>query len=142
MTWVFSMRSAISARENCGWNEAQIHIMHWLQRSSLKTARAWRLKEALRRVYKSAPDRATAKTLLMRWISWARHCRLAPFMKLGATIRDDLTGILWHFELGLPNGQVEAFNAQMQAVKAPGVCQGSCPRSHAASWSGISCSPG
>jgi len=36
------------------WNAAQIHTMHWLQRSSLKTARAWRLKEALRRIYETA----------------------------------------------------------------------------------------
>ena len=100
------------------WNARQIDTMHWLQRSSLKTARAWRLKEALRRIYETAPDRATATPLLMRWISWARRCRLTPFKKLGATVRDHLTGILRHFDTGLSNGQVEAFNAQIQAAKA------------------------
>lgn len=100
------------------WNAAQIHTMHWLQRSSLKTARAWRLKEALRRIYETTPNRAMAEPLLKRWISWARRCRLTAFKKLGATIRDHLAGILRHFDTGLSNGQVEAFNAQIQAAKA------------------------
>lgn len=30
------------------WKRDQINTMYWLQRSGLKTARAWRLKEALR----------------------------------------------------------------------------------------------
>ncbi|HSV86794.1 MAG TPA: transposase, partial [Levilinea sp.] len=30
------------------WRGEQIQAMHWLQRSGLKTARAWRLKEQLR----------------------------------------------------------------------------------------------
>ncbi|MER8170608.1 transposase, partial [Acinetobacter baumannii] len=68
------------------WNAAQIHTMHWLQRSTLKTARAWRLKEALRRIYEMASDRPTAEPLLRKWVSWARRCRLTPFKKLGATI--------------------------------------------------------
>ncbi|OIQ95028.1 transposase [mine drainage metagenome] len=33
------------------WTLGQITVMHHLQRSSLKTARAWRLKEALRAVF-------------------------------------------------------------------------------------------
>ncbi len=100
------------------WNAAQIHTMHWLQRSTLKTARAWRLKEALRRIYETAADRPTAEPLLRKWVSWARRCRLTPFKKLGATISDHLTGILRHFDTGLSNGQVEAFNVQIQAAKA------------------------
>lgn len=38
--------------------------MHWLQRSTLKTARAWRMKEALRRLYETAGDGASAEPLL------------------------------------------------------------------------------
>jgi len=30
--------------------------MHWLQRSNLKTARAWRIKQALRAIYITAND--------------------------------------------------------------------------------------
>ncbi|SHF19134.1 transposase, partial [Thermomonas hydrothermalis] len=69
-------------------------------------------------IYEMASDRPTAEPLLRKWVSWARRCRLTPFKKLGATIRDHLTGILRHFDTGLSNGQVEAFNAQIQAAKA------------------------
>ena len=31
-------------RDARGWNGAQLNLMHWLQRSGLKTPRAWRLK--------------------------------------------------------------------------------------------------
>ena len=34
-----------------GWSAKQTNAMHWLQHSSLKSARAWRLKMALRTVY-------------------------------------------------------------------------------------------
>jgi len=37
-----------------GWNAAQTGAMHWLQRSALKSARAWRLRMALRGVYARA----------------------------------------------------------------------------------------
>jgi len=35
------------------WYRKQIDTMHWLQRSGLKTARALRLKEALRQLYQA-----------------------------------------------------------------------------------------
>jgi transposase len=100
------------------WNRQQLDVMHWLQRATLKTARAWRLKEALRRVYETAGDGATAEPLLRHWVSWARRCRLTPFKRLGATVRDHQAGILRHFDTGLSNGAVEAFNAHIQAAKA------------------------
>lgn len=91
--------------------------MHWLQRSGLKTARGWRLKEALRAIYQCS-DPIVAEQLLRRWIGWARRSRLAPFKRIGATFRDHLAGIVEHFRSGLSNGFVEAMNAQIQAAKA------------------------
>jgi hypothetical protein len=37
-----------------GWSKQQAEAMRWLQRSNLKIARAWRLKQALREVYAKA----------------------------------------------------------------------------------------
>ncbi len=99
------------------WNREQINTMHWLQRSGLQTARAWRLKEALRAIYQCS-DPIVAEQLLRRWIRWARRSRLAAFKRIGATFRDHLTGIIEHFRSGLSNGFVEAMNAQIQAAKA------------------------
>ena len=100
------------------WTRKQINTMHWLQRSGLKTTRAWRLKEALRKIYRQCTDPAEAERLLRRWICWARRSRLAPFKALGATVRTHLTGIVEHFRSGLSNGFIEAMNGQIQAAKA------------------------
>jgi transposase len=100
------------------WSSDQIDTMHWLQRTSLKTARAWRLKEALRAVYTDRPDPIHAEQRLRRWISWARRSRLAPFKILGATVRDHLDGIVQHFRSGLSNAFAESMNALIKAAKA------------------------
>ncbi|MEN4014006.1 MAG: ISL3 family transposase [Bellilinea sp.] len=100
------------------WNREQIDTMHWLQRSRLKTARAWRLKEALRAIYRLRPPAAEAERWFARWISWARRSRLPPFKRLAATCRAHLPGIVEHFRSGLSNAFVEAMNAQVQAAKA------------------------
>ena len=70
------------------WNKNQMNTMYYLQRSNLQSARAWRLKQALRDVYAqgvSGNCEETAKTVLQKWISWARRCRLEPFKKLAKT---------------------------------------------------------
>lgn len=100
------------------WNRDQIDTMHWLQRSGLKTARAWRLKEALRAIYQARPAPDDAEQLFIRWMSWARRSRLLPFKRLAATCRAHLSGIVEHFRSGLSNAFVEAMNAQIQAAKA------------------------
>ncbi|PZO62218.1 MAG: hypothetical protein DI635_12600 [Pseudoxanthomonas suwonensis] len=46
------------------WSGAQLNMMHWLQRSGLKTARAWRLKEALRSVYETGHSAQQAGHLI------------------------------------------------------------------------------
>ena len=80
-----------------GWSVKQINAMHWLQHSTLKSARAWRLKMALRAVYAKAVQEnngAQAKTDLVGWISWARRSRLEPFKKLASTLKQRLDGVV------------------------------------------------
>jgi transposase len=74
-----------------GWSQGQADAMHWLQRSSLKSARAWRLKMALREVYARAAtsnDSQLARVDLKAWLSWARRSRLEPFKKLARTLTE------------------------------------------------------
>ena len=74
-----------------GWSIKQTNAMHWLQQSSLKSARAWRLKMALREVYARAAasnNPQLARTELNVWLSWARRSRLEPFKKLARTITE------------------------------------------------------
>ncbi|MGB4859723.1 MAG: ISL3 family transposase [Dokdonella sp.] len=99
------------------WTIEQIDQMHWLQRSGLKTARAWRLKQRLREVFAQCTDIAEATGLLKRWISWATRCRLPPFKRLAATLKKNLEGVLEHFRSALNNGFAEAINGRVQAAK-------------------------
>lgn len=68
------------------WNRQQVDTMHWLQRSNLKSARAWRLKQGLRQVYAQAVarnDESVARQALNAWMSWARRSRLEPYQAPG-----------------------------------------------------------
>ena len=52
------------------WSKRQITTFHTLSRLRLKTARAWRLKETLREIFKEAGSQAEAEQRLKRWYSW------------------------------------------------------------------------
>jgi len=103
-----------------GWTEKQLNAMHWLQHSSLKSARAWRLKMALRTVYANAVkhnDEAMAKAELSSWLSWATRCRLEPFKKLAATVKKRLDGVVRGMLDNRSNAYVEAMNGLLQQAK-------------------------
>lgn len=105
-------------KDAANWTRKQIDQMHWLQRTNLQTARAWRLKQALRQVFACGSNIAQATTLLDGWISWARRCRLTPFKRLATTVKKHRDGILEHFRSGLSNGFAEGLNGRIQAAKA------------------------
>lgn len=103
-----------------GWSAAQSHAMHWLQRSGLKSARAWRLRMALREIYAHARqhnDTQHAAGELTAWISWARRCRLEPFKKLAATLEERFDAVVRGMLDHRSNAFVEAMNGQLQQAK-------------------------
>jgi transposase len=100
------------------WTPRQILHYTDLKRLNLKTHRAFRIKEALREIYRSAPDRETAEPLLEQWYRWARRCRLEPLKRVAKTLKDHWEGILNAFDSKLTNGRVEAANGLIQAAKA------------------------
>ncbi len=102
------------------WSLKQINAMHWLQHSTLKSARAWRLKQALRSIYATsvpANDPALAAKLLQDWISWARRSRLEPFKRLATTLKTHAAGIVRGMLDGRSNAYVEAMNGLLQQAK-------------------------
>jgi transposase len=102
------------------WSEAQWQVMHQLQKSNLQTARAWRLKMALRDVYakaRTSNDIGVAQTALKAWLSWARRCRLEPFKKLAETIQAHVSGVVRGMLDGRSNAYVEAMNGLLQQAK-------------------------
>lgn len=103
-----------------GWSQTQWEAMSWLQRSNLKSARAWRLKQALREVYAAAlasNSEAQARAALGRWISWARRCRLEPFKRLAKTLTERINGVVRGMLDGRSNAFVEAMNGLLQQTK-------------------------
>lgn len=107
-------------RNPSGWSKEQTHCMHHLQRSNLKSARAWRLKMVLREVYaqaKKTNDADVSAKNLQSWLSWAKRSRLEPFKKLARTIQAHLGGVLRGMLDGRSNAYVEAMNGLLQQAK-------------------------
>jgi transposase len=106
-------------KDHSGWNNNQLNTMYLLQRSNLKSARAWRLKEALRTTYAqcvSSNSEKQATAAMQSWISWARRYRLEPFKKLATTLKERLPGVCGMLD-GRSNAYVEAMNGMLQQTK-------------------------
>lgn len=104
-------------KDAANWTRRQIDQMHWLQRSNLKTARVWRLEQALRVVFAKGADLMHAAALFDAWIGWARRCRMTPFKRFAATIEEHREGILGHFRSGLGNSFTVGISGRIQAAK-------------------------
>lgn len=103
-----------------GWNRKQTSAMHWLQHSGLKSARAWRLKMALREVYAraaSSNDTSAARVELDAWLSWARRSRLEPFRQLAKTLTERADAVVRGMVDSRSNAFVEAMNGLLQQAK-------------------------
>lgn len=98
------------------WTRDQQSAMHWLQRSGLKTAKAWRMKQRFKEIHLLCRQGADADSLYRSWISWARRSRLTPFKRLAKTLADRLPGILAAYRLGASNAVAENINSHVQAA--------------------------
>jgi transposase len=102
------------------WSRRHMQAMHALQRSHLKSARAWRLKVALRQVYEAAAQSQSAEVAtegLRRWVSWARRSRLEPFKRLAKTLTTHWQGVIAGMLKARTNAFVEAMNGLLQQAK-------------------------
>jgi transposase len=87
-----------------------------LRKASLKTARAWAIKEMLRDLW-DRPSEAAATKWYRRWRSWATRCRLAPVRRVAAMIHRHLPNILSYFKTPITNAASEAINSTIQMIK-------------------------
>lgn len=107
-------------RNPASWSVHQVNAMHWLQRANLKTARAWRLKMALRQVFAAARSHnqaPLAEADLRGWISWARRSRLDSFKRLAATLKTHFDAVVRGMLDNRSNAFVEAMNGLLQQAK-------------------------
>ena len=87
-----------------------------LKSSSLKTARAWAIKELARSLW-DYKLRGWARRGWMRWYSWAIRSRLEPVKRVARMVKRHLEGILNAVVLGVTNARSEAVNAKIQWIK-------------------------
>lgn len=107
-------------KDKTKWTAKERDKMDWMPQSRLKTARAWRIKEALRDIYRDSRTDATQSTrALKKWLHWAQRSQLHPIKDLAKTIKQHWAGILQAFDAShLHTGYVEAVNSLLQAAKA------------------------
>jgi len=84
-----------------------------LRSSSLKTARAWSIKEFAATLW-SYSTRGWARRAWRRWLAWAQRSRLEPIRRAARTVREHLWGILNAIVLGTTNARAESLNARIR----------------------------
>lgn len=93
--------------------EAQFEV---LRNSSLKTARAWAIKELAMTLWETTRIQ-DAEEAWNGWYAWAIRSRLGPIKKVARTIRHYLWGILNAMRTGVTNARAEGLNAKIQWIK-------------------------
>jgi len=87
-----------------------------LAHSTLKTARAWAMKELAAQLW----DYQQFGRVMSGWkrlLTWMRKSRLKPMIELAETIHNHLWGILNAIRLGASNGNAEGINSRIQKLK-------------------------
>lgn len=87
-----------------------------LRNSSLKTARAWAIKEMAMSLWHYR-SRTWAEKGWKAWLSWALRSRLEPMRKVARMVKAHLGGILNAVVTGTTNALGESINAKIQWIK-------------------------
>lgn len=94
----------------------QRHALNALCATTLKTARAWAIKEFAMGLWHYV-SRTWADKSWRRWYAWAIRSRLTPVKKVARTIKAHLWGILNAIVLKADNAGAESLNSRIQLVK-------------------------
>lgn len=87
-----------------------------LRDSTLKTARAWAIKEFAMSLWHYV-SKTWARKGWEQWLSWAVRSRLEPIKEVARTIKEHLWGILNAVVLKVSNGPAEGLNSRIKMIK-------------------------
>lgn len=87
-----------------------------LRNSTLQSARAWALKESLRRLWDYTYVGA-ARTFFRGWYAWATRSRLEPMRNVARLLNAHLDNILTYLTHRITNAVTEGLNAKIQWIK-------------------------
>ena len=98
-------------------DEEELQLVERAERASLRTARAWVLKEMFRWFWEY--NRAGwARRFFDRWYGWAIRSRLEPMKKVAKMLKKHLEGLLSYFRHRVTNATNEGFNSRIQSLKS------------------------
>jgi transposase len=86
-----------------------------LKESTLKTARAWRIKE-LWRTFKNCVDMADGVSFFKKWYRVAMVSKLEPMKKVAHSLQKHLSGIVAYLKHGFCNAIAESMNSRIQLL--------------------------
>jgi len=87
-----------------------------LRDSTLKTARAWAIKELAMSLWHYV-SKTWALKAWDRWYAWAIRSQLEPIRKVAKTIKNHLWGIINAIVLKVSNGPAEGINSRIKMIK-------------------------
>jgi transposase len=87
-----------------------------LRQSTLKTARAWAIKESLRGLW-DCDELEEGQRWWKQWYFWATHSRLEPVKKVAKMIKRHLDGVMNYFLHPITNAVSEGLNSTIQLLK-------------------------
>jgi transposase len=98
-------------------NLPQRHVERFdvLKDSSLKTARAWRLKE-LWRTFRNCIDIEDGAAFFKRWYRLAMTSKLEPVKRVARSMKEHLFGIVTFLKYGFCNALAEGINSRIQLL--------------------------
>jgi transposase len=97
-------------------SDKQADALAEIQAIGGKVARAWAMKEMVRAIFAKGLSVEAVAELIDRLLSRLSRSRLAPFIRLGRTIRKHREGILAARRLNLSNARAEALNNKAKLI--------------------------
>ncbi len=88
-----------------------------LKRQTLKTSRAWALKEHFRRFWRMIYTRSAAE-FFDDWYGWAVRSRLQPMSDTAKMLKRHVNELLNYFWHRITNAMAEALNSRIQEIKS------------------------
>ena len=88
-----------------------------LRGESLRTGRAWAIKEFFRRFWDYTYT-TTAEQFFFDWHSWAVRSQLPPIIEKAKMLKRHLPGLLSYFRQRITNAVSEGFNSRIQSIKS------------------------
>jgi transposase len=103
-------------RNPANFTDAAWKAFKALRESTLKTARAWALKESAMSLFDYSYEAAAQKHFKW-WYNWATHSRLQPVIEVARTLKGRLANILTYLKHRITNATSESINSKIQWVK-------------------------